>query len=71
MDAAWARVWVAAGIGLLQCAIIWHGIRMMSKASDQREQQLAENRKVMETLGQQTETSAQQTAALRELLIRS
>lgn len=63
MDAAWAQVWVAAGIGLLQCGIIWYGIRMMSRASDQREQQLAENRTMMATL-------VEQTAALRELLVR-
>lgn len=64
MDAAWAQVWVAAGIGVLQCGLIWYGLRVMGKASDQREQQLAENRTMMATL-------TEQTAALRELLHRS
>ena len=59
---------MAAGIGLLQCGIIWYGIRLMGKASDQREQQLAENRTVMETLGQQNEALAAVSQGIQALL---
>jgi hypothetical protein len=40
----------------------------MGKASDQREQQLAENRTVMETLGQQNEALAAVSQGIQALL---
>ena len=42
-----AGVWIAVGtlvVGLAQCALIWHGIRMMRRAADARDRGLENQR---------------------------
>ena len=36
----WAQVWVTAGVGLLQCALIAGGLWMMKLSGERRDRQL-------------------------------
>ena len=51
MNPAWAQVWVAAGVGLLQCGILWYGIKMMGAASEQRNRQLDQQGQALQDIG--------------------
>lgn len=70
--AMWARVWVTAGVGLLQCALIGGGLWLMSQTGKRRDRQLgmmeAAQREQAERLGTALERQGQ---ALAELLRRT
>ena len=40
ISAMWAQVWVTAGVGLLQCALIAGGLWMMKLSGERRDRQL-------------------------------
>lgn len=40
ISAMWAQVWVTAGVGLLQCALIAGGLWMMKRSGERRDRQL-------------------------------
>ncbi len=61
-------IFVAAGVGILQCALIGCGLFMMHKASKHRDKVLDNQTKVLEALLERTEDSAR---ALRRLLERT
>ncbi len=58
ISAMWAQVWVTAGVGLLQCALIAGGLWTMKLSGEQRDRQLD----LMETA--QREQAERQGAAL-------
>ena len=70
--AMWAQVWVTAGVGLLQCALIGGGLWLMSQTGKRRDRQLdmmeAAQREQAERLGTALERQGQ---ALAELLRRT
>ena len=77
-----AQVWVSAGVGLLQCALIGWGLRRMGKASDERNRELdamearqEAQSQVLAGIGQALERQGQaleqQGQALAKLLQRS
>ena len=70
--AAWAQVWVTAGVGLGQLLLIAWGLRQMGKASQDRNRQLdmmeAAQRKQTDAM---TQAFTQQGEVLAELLRRT
>jgi uncharacterized membrane protein YciS (DUF1049 family) len=68
ISAMWAQVWVTAGVGLLQCALIAGGLWMMKLSGERRDRQLD----LMEAAQrEQGEVLRQQGDVLAELLRRT
>ena len=52
ISAMWAQVWVTAGVGLLQCALIRGGLWMMKRSGERRDRQLDQQDTALDRQGQ-------------------
>ena len=78
MDPQWTMAYTSIAqivVGLFQCVLIWYGLRLMAKASAQRDRQLDELGRVLtqrdRQLDAQSEALTEVARGIRELLQQS